>query len=168
MKSQNPEWRRGSQGWPSQAYGNHVEVTSASDHCHTLLRASPASHDLRSYTLGRLRNGPHLSSYFLQKVLISAGQSWLHSGTELLCNAVPFQVGSCEDLGAASSGILLPVPGESVAHLPLAQLLKGRKCFIITAGSPVVPRLLSAASGTCSSLSYHLVLGNSLCLCSRP
>lgn len=111
---------------------------------------------------------PHLSSYFLQEALISAGQSWLRSGTELLCNAVPFQVSSREDLGAASSGILLPVPGESVAHLPPAQLLRGRKCFIITAGSPVAPGLLSAASGTCSSLSYHLVLGNSLCLCSRP
>lgn len=63
---------------------------------------------------------PHVSFYFLHEVLISAGQSWFHSGTALLWNAVPFPVSSCEDLRAANSSILLPVPGESVAHLPPA------------------------------------------------
>lgn len=49
----------------------------------------PASDVLCSYTLGWLRNGPHLSSNFLQEVLTSTGQSWFHRGTALLWNAIP-------------------------------------------------------------------------------
>lgn len=168
MKSQNPEWRRGSLGWLSQAYGSHVRITSASDHYHIHTAACFPSITCSTFLhTWQAQKWPPFKFLFPAR---SADFSWTELVPQwhaLLFNAVPFRVSSCEDLGAASSGILLPVPGESVARLPPAQLLKSRKCFILTAGSPVVPGLLSADSGTCSSLSYHLVLGNSLCLCSR-